>query len=62
TALGDTVNTTARLQAEAKAGEIVISDALYQSVSESYPNLEQRLLTLRGRDEPINVRILRSTP
>ena len=58
TAIGDTVNTTARLQAEATAGEIILSEAIYQSVADSYPNLEQRTLTLRGRQEPITVRIL----
>lgn len=59
TALGDTVNIGARLQAEAKAGEIVLSEVLYQDVAGRYPNLEQRTLTLRGRDEPISVRVLR---
>lgn len=59
TALGDTVNTTARLQQEAKAGEILVSDALYQDVADRYPGLEQRTLSLRGRDEPVAVRVLR---
>ena len=58
TVLGDTVNTAARLQAEAKAGEVVVSEALYESVADAYPGLEQRVLNLRGRDEPITVRVL----
>ena len=59
TALGDTINVAARLQAEAKAGEIIMSEALYGSVVESYPDLEQRVLQLRGRHEPMEVRVLR---
>ncbi len=59
TALGDTINAAARLQAEAKAGEIIMSEELYGSVAESYPDLEQRVLQLRGRQEPMKVRVLR---
>ena len=59
TALGDTVNTASRLQALAEAGEVVLSEEVYGSVSGEYPNLEQRTLTLRGREEPVAVRVLR---
>jgi adenylate cyclase len=59
TALGDTVNTASRLQAEAKAGEIVLSEAIYADVADQYPDLEQRTLVLRGRQEPLQVRVLR---
>ncbi len=59
TALGDTVNTTARLQQEAKAGEIVLSEAVYQEVADRHPGLEKRTASLRGREEPIAVRVLR---
>ncbi len=58
TALGDTVNAAARLQAEAKAGEIIMSEDLYQSVASDYPDLERRVLQLRGRQEPMAVRVL----
>ena len=58
TALGDTVNATARLQSEAQAGEIVMSDAIYQWVSERHPDLASRRITLRGRAEPMTVRVL----
>jgi adenylate cyclase len=60
TALGDTVNTAARLQAEAKAGEVVWSDVVYAEVAERYPSVERRALTLRGRDESLNVRVLQA--
>ena len=59
TALGDTVNVAARLQAEATAGEIVLSEAVYEGVADRYPDLEQKTLTLRGKEEPISVRIIR---
>lgn len=59
TALGDTVNTAARLQGEAAAGEVVLSETVYQEVAERFPDLEQRVVTLRGRQEPLAVRILR---
>ncbi len=60
TALGDTINVGARLQAEAKAGEIIMSEDLYQSVASDHPGLERRVLHLRGREEPMTVRILKA--
>lgn len=59
TALGDTVNAAARLQAEAKAGEIVLSDAVYGFVEHRHPGLESRSIALRGREQPMAVRVLR---
>lgn len=58
TALGDTVNTAARLQAEAAAGEVVLSETLYPEVAGRHPSLKERRLTLRGREEPLSVRVL----
>lgn len=59
TALGDTVNATARIQAQAEAGELLISEDLYASVEAEYPNLERRTLTLRGREGTTDIRVLR---
>ena len=58
TALGDTINAAARLQAEASAGEIIMSEDLFESVATGYPDLELRVLQLRGRQEPMAVRVL----
>ena len=58
TALGDTINAGARLQAEAKAGQIIMSEDLYQSVAVMYPDLERRVVHLRGREEPMTIRTL----
>jgi adenylate cyclase len=58
TALGDTVNTAARFQAQAAAGEIVISEALYQEVATEYPSAEQRTVELAGKQEPVAIRVV----
>lgn len=59
TALGDTVNTAARLQAEAGPGELLISEAVYQTVADRYPDLAAQTLTLRGKEDRLTVRVLR---
>ncbi len=58
TALGDTVNTAARLQAEAKAGDIVMSEELYQEVADRHPSAERRVLELRGKDAAFAARVI----
>ncbi len=58
TSLGDTVNTAARLQAEATAGEIVLSETVYEEVADRFAGLEQKTVTLRGKEEPIPIRVI----
>jgi adenylate cyclase len=58
TALGDTVNTTARLASAAQAGEALITDAAYLAAGLDLGNLEQRCLELKGKSEPVNVRVV----
>ena len=60
TALGDSVNVTARLASLAGAGEVLISEAAYTVSSSDLGDLEQRKLSVRGRDAPLRVRILRA--
>ena len=60
-ALGDNVNTTARLASKAAPGEALISDATYNAAGLDLGDLEQRQLELKGKSEPINVRVLRVT-
>lgn len=55
TALGDTVNTTARLAASAAAGEVLISVAAAEAAGRSGEALERRSLTVRGRSQPVEV-------
>ena len=58
TALGDTVNVTARLaSAAAPARSSVTADAAERAGLEA--SLETRNLTLRGRAQPLDVRVLR---
>ena len=59
TALGDTVNTAARIQAQARAGELALSDELYSTIADLYPEAERRVLTLRGKEKPLTVRVIR---
>jgi adenylate cyclase len=58
TALGDTVNVTARLASAAAGGEILVS-ADASALAGLQPDLETRHLTLRGRQQPLDVRVLR---
>jgi adenylate cyclase len=58
TALGDHVNITARLASSARTGEILISDAAYAASGLNLGELEHRKLELKGKSEPIGVRVL----
>ena len=59
TAVGDPVNTAARLQAEAAAGEVVLSDDVYAEVSDRFPDAGCRTVSIRGREAPIGVHVVR---
>ena len=54
TALGDTVNTTARLSSLAEAGEILISADAAISGGIETTGLERRTLELRGRNQRLD--------
>ena len=58
TALGDPVNTAARLASVVGAGEALLSETVYASVTRDFPNLERRTLSLRGKEAPVDVRVL----
>lgn len=60
TALGDSVNTTARLASQAGPGEILVSEDAYQAAGLALGELEERCLELKGKSEPIAVRVLRA--
>ena len=59
TALGDPVNTTARLAGAAAAGEILLSVAAAQAAARWFPDAEPRTLDVRGRHQPIEGLALR---
>ncbi len=58
TALGDSVNVTARLASAAAGGEILVSEAAFE-LAGLEGDLETRRLTLRGRQQSLDVRVLR---
>lgn len=62
TALGDNVNITARLASVADAGEIIISDDACKAARIDASRLDHRKLTLRGKREAIDVRVMRPQP
>ena len=61
TVLGDAANTTARLASAAGAGEILVSEDSCQLGGLALEDCEQRALDLKGRSDPIRVRVLGPT-
>lgn len=59
TAIGDVVNTAARLQAAAASGEIVISGRVHPRTAELATSAERRELSLKGKSEPEIVMVRR---
>jgi len=58
TAVGDVVNTAARLQGSALAGQIVISDEIYARAAGHCPGAQPVLLSLRGKSEPVRAHVI----
>ena len=58
TALGAVVNEAARLQAQARAGEILVSERVYAQVASSYPDVPAESLALKGFSGPVLARRL----
>jgi adenylate cyclase len=59
TAVGDAVNTTARLASSAAAGEILVTASAAQASGLDTSGLEMRTLSLRGREEATEVWVAR---
>ena len=60
TAFGPVVNLAARLQGIAKPREIVVTEDVYHSVRDDFPQVESRLCNLKGIEEPVSAYVLRS--
>lgn len=58
TALGDAVNTASRLQALAQPGQIAATGGVYEELSGRFPEAEERVATLKGKEEPVAVRVI----
>jgi len=59
TAVGDVVNTAARLQCCALAGQIVLSGEIYASAKHSCQDAEPASLTVKGKSEPLKAWVIR---
>jgi adenylate cyclase len=57
-AIGEEVNTAARLASKAAAGEIIISEQALKSANMDGAALESRQLDLKGISEPVSVRVM----
>ena len=62
TALGDVVNTTARLAGEAAAGELLVSIEAATAAGLDLPSLEHRTLSGRGRTDTVPVVVVPTPP
>jgi adenylate cyclase len=58
TVLGDAANTAAHLASEAKAGEILISEAAHREASLDLEFLEARQLAIKGKSQAVSVHVL----
>jgi adenylate cyclase len=55
TAIGDTVNTSSRLESNALGGEILISDATAQAAHSRYKLKPREPITVKNRQQPVNL-------
>jgi adenylate cyclase len=58
TAMGDAVNTTARLASAAGAGELLVTLGAARHAGLADLPAERRSLTLKGKSEPVEVLVL----
>jgi adenylate cyclase len=58
TALGDVVNTAARLQSSAEAGQIIMSERLFGRLPSSHTASNSQNLVIKGKDEREPVRVI----
>lgn len=61
TAIGDEVNTAARLASKAAAGEIIVSEQAIKGSGIDVGELESRSLELKGISQPVTVRVMHSS-
>jgi adenylate cyclase len=55
TAIGDTVNTAARLEGQTKAGDVVISKAVYDKVSHKFKTQHKEEVMVKGKAIPVEL-------
>jgi class 3 adenylate cyclase/pSer/pThr/pTyr-binding forkhead associated (FHA) protein len=55
TAIGDTVNLAARLESNARGGQILLSEATANAIGNAFPLVAQEPLTVRNRLQPVSL-------
>jgi adenylate cyclase len=60
-AIGDEVNTAARLASKAAAGEIIVSEQAIKDAGIEVGGLESRNLELKGISQPVLVRVIHAS-
>jgi adenylate cyclase len=58
TALGDGVNTAARLQAQAQPAQLILSERVYEPVRERFPAAKPVELELKGKSAPVAAHLI----
>ena len=58
TAVGDVVNTAARLQGCARGGQLVVSDTLYEQAAHGWPAAEPASFSVKGKSAPISAHVI----
>ena len=55
TAIGDTVNLAARLEATARGGQILISEATAAAIGNAFPLTAREPIQVRNRTQPVSL-------
>ena len=53
TMVGDSINIASRLQAQAAAGEVLVTEDTYNAVSSAFPNARRAEYLLKGVSQPV---------
>jgi len=61
TAIGPVVNLASRLQGAAQAGQVLVTDAVYASVTDQFPQAQALSLALKGFEKPVRAYLLNPT-
>ncbi len=62
TMVGDSINIASRLQAQAAAGEVLITEDTYQAISAAFPAATRAEYLLKGVSQPVAARRLVARP
>ena len=55
TAIGDTVNLAARLESNARGGQILLSEATAQAIGNAFPMVAREPITVKNRVQPVSL-------